>query len=605
MNMRKIEINVPKGTKYLNEMDGFELPNGILNKSVPNCGATTLALTDKHKTIIASPRVNLLVNKQEQTKGTLLVKGGVSKDSIMKYINATEVPKILVTYDSIAKVMDCIDDKTNWRVVIDEFQYIIADGSFKSETEMGLLEKIKVMPYVTYLSATPCLDELLEQIENFQEMDYYQLIWEDVEKVKVIRQRSHTPIKVACKIVKDYKKGIYPSIKIKDETVFSKECVIFVNSVNNILSVINNAGLKPDEVNIIVGNPKKNESDIKTLLGEGFEIGHIPLKGEKHKKFTFCTSTAFAGCDFYSTCASTFVISDCHRTNTTIDISTDLVQIAGRQRLECNPFRKHITFVYNFQENETEDYKENLKKKCEQSKDLINYCNQASEDISKRLKSQFMKSQCYLKYSESYAMCKDIDHPMEFNYIAYISEKYECVIKAHQYRDGITVKSCLEDEGFGLMGNQEYVEYEEQLEYLSTELSFNKRMERYCNAQDNKKGMLLSLIDIEHPEIKYYYEQLGSKRIEALGYKECELKKEIAVKQKEGMVCYELEGRIKDIMPISEIRAMLSDIYAKLGINKAAKATDLRNLYGYDIKEDKMRMEDGSRKNIYKIKKVK
>ena len=145
--MNKKIINVSKGTKYLNEMDGFELPNGILNKSVPNCGATTLALTDKHKTIIASPRVNLLVNKQEQTKGTLLVKGGVSKDSIMKYINATEIPKILVTYDSIAKVMDCIDDKTNWRVVIDEFQYIIADGSFKSETEMGLLEKIKAMSY--------------------------------------------------------------------------------------------------------------------------------------------------------------------------------------------------------------------------------------------------------------------------------------------------------------------------------------------------------------------------------------------------------------------------------------------------------------------------
>jgi len=605
--MNKKIINVSKGTKYLNEMDGFELPNGILNKSVPNCGATTLALTDKHKTIIASPRVNLLVNKQEQTKGTLLVKGGVSKDSIMKYINATEIPKILVTYDSIAKVMDCIDDKTNWRVVIDEFQYIIADGSFKSETEMGLLEKIKAMPYVTYLSATPCLDELLEQIENFQEMDYYQLIWEDVEKVKVIRQRSPNPINVACKIVKDYKKGIYPSIKVKDEIVFSKECVIFVNSVKNILSVINNAGLKPDEVNIIVGNPKKNEKDIKDLLGKGFEIGHVPLKGEKHKKFTFCTSTAFAGCDFYSTCASTFVISDCHRTNTTIDISTDLVQIAGRQRLECNPFRKHITFVYNFQKNETEDCLESLKKKCERSKKLINYYNQIPDDISETIKSEIMKSQNCLKYSESYVMCKDVNCPMEFNYIAYISEQYECVIKTYQYRNGITVKSCLEDEGFELMGKQEYVEYEEQLEYLSTELPFNKRMQRYCDAQDNKKGMLLSLIDIEHPEIKYYYEQLGSKRIKALGYKECELKKEIASKQEEGMICHELEKLIKDKSRISrgEIKTMLSNIYAKLGIEKAAKATDLQNLYGYEIKDCRMRMKDGSRKNGFEITKVK
>ena len=204
-------------------------------------------------------------------------------------------------------------------------------------------------------------------------------------------------------------------------------------------------------------------------------------------------------------------------------------------------------------------------------------------------------------------MCKDVNCPMEFNYIAYISEQYECVIKTYQYRNGITVKSCLEDEGFELMGKQEYVEYEEQLEYLSTELPFNKRMQRYCDAQDNKKGMLLSLIDIEHPEIKYYYEQLGSKRIKALGYKECELKKEIASKQEEGMICHELEKLIKDKSRISrgEIKTMLSNIYAKLGIEKAAKATDLQNLYGYEIKDCRMRMKDGSRKNGFEITKVK
>jgi len=606
--MRTITINVPKGVQYLKEIKNFELPNGILNKSVPNCGATTLALEDKHKTIIASPRVNLLVNKYEQTQGTFLVKSGVSTDSIIEYINATETPKILVTYDSIGRVIDCIDNKTDWRVVTDEFQYIISDGSFKSETEMELLEKIKAMPYVTYLSATPCLDELLEQIEIFQEIDYYQLVWEDVEKVKVIRRRSPNPIKVACKIVNNYKIGAYPSIEVQGETVFSRECVIFVNSVKNILSVIKSAELKPEETNIIVGNPKKNENDIKILLGDGFEIGHIPLRGEKHKIFTFCTSTVFAGCDFYSTCASTFVISDCHRTNTTIDISTDLVQIAGRQRLECNPFRKYITFVYNSEQNETEeDYLESLKKKCEQSKKLISYYNQAPDDISEKLKSDLMKSQNYLKYSESYIMCKDVDHPMEFNYIAYISDQYEYMVKAYQYKNGIAVKRCLEDENFELIGNQEYVEYEEQLEYISTELPFNEMMQRYCNAQDNKKGMLFSLIELEYPEIKYYYEQLGSERIKALGYKRSELNKEISTKQKRGMICNELEKRLKDKsrMSVSEIKAMLKGIYVELGIEKAAKATDLQNFYGYEIKECKVSMEDGTRKNGYIIKKMK
>ncbi len=53
--------------------------------------------------------------------------------------------------------------------------------------------------------------------------------------------------------------------------------------------------------------------------------GSIPLKGEPHKLITFCTSTAYAGCDFYSTNATTFVISDCNRKNMAVDISTELV----------------------------------------------------------------------------------------------------------------------------------------------------------------------------------------------------------------------------------------------------------------------------------------
>lgn len=126
----------------------------------------------------------------------------------------------------------------------------------------------------------------------------------------------------------------------------SKECVIFLNSVDNIVKLIDYTKLNPDEVNIIVGNSSDNDTKIAKLDG-GFERGRIPLKGEPHKMFTFCTSTAFAGCDFYSTNATTFVISDNKMVNTTIDIATDLVQIAGRQRLAENPFRRYLLFIYN------------------------------------------------------------------------------------------------------------------------------------------------------------------------------------------------------------------------------------------------------------------
>ena len=317
--MIRTDIEIPKNIKYLGEIrnielpygtfDRFELPNGILNKDVPNCGATTLALEDNHKTIICSPRNNLLQNKSEQYPNVLLVIGGVNINEVRTYIEQTEIPKILVSYDSIYKLAECIKDTTDWRIVVDEFQYMLADSGFKSEVELKLLEHLKRFPYVTYLSATPILDKYLKQIDYFKDMNYYHLIWTNKEVVKVYRERSNNPISAAIEIVRSYQNKNYPSVFMDGETYYSKECVIFLNSVSNIVNIVKQTELLPDEVNIIVGSSEENDKSI-AKLGNGFQRGRIPLKGETHKMITFCTSTAFAGCDFYSTNASTFVIRD-------------------------------------------------------------------------------------------------------------------------------------------------------------------------------------------------------------------------------------------------------------------------------------------------------
>ncbi|MCS2389836.1 hypothetical protein NXV57_23165 [Bacteroides thetaiotaomicron] len=77
----------------------------------------------------------MIVNKHEQYGETMLVIGGCKDSDIRKYIESKDVPKILVSYDSFPKVIECIDDKSEWRIVVDEFQYLLADSSFKSETE--------------------------------------------------------------------------------------------------------------------------------------------------------------------------------------------------------------------------------------------------------------------------------------------------------------------------------------------------------------------------------------------------------------------------------------------------------------------------------------
>ena len=224
--MKKEMIKIPANIKYLTEREKFieefgkpfELPNGILNKEIPGCGATTVALTDEHKTIICSPRNELLKNKHEQYPDTLLVIGGVDTKEIETYLQTAELPKILVSYDSVYKLIGCIKYKSDWRVLVDEFQCLLADSSFKSEIELHFLDNSRSFPYVTFLSATPILDKYLEQIDHFKDMNYYQLDWEEKDIVRVYRERTKNPINAALEIVRYYQNGNYPSVYVNGET---------------------------------------------------------------------------------------------------------------------------------------------------------------------------------------------------------------------------------------------------------------------------------------------------------------------------------------------------------------------------------------------------
>lgn len=109
---------------------------------------------------------------------------------IEDYLRNSPKPKLLATYDSIPRLSNIIKDKSDWRVVVDEYQYILIDSGFKSETEMLLLEELKKYPYVTYLSATPIADKYMLQMDWFKDLPYTILEWNNVEKRFVNRVQS-------------------------------------------------------------------------------------------------------------------------------------------------------------------------------------------------------------------------------------------------------------------------------------------------------------------------------------------------------------------------------------------------------------------------------
>lgn len=494
--MIRTDIEIPKNIKYLGEIrnielpygtfDRFELPNGILNKDVPNCGATTLALEDNHKTIICSPRNNLLQNKSEQYPNVLLVIGGVNINEVRTYIEQTEIPKILVSYDSIYKLAECI-------------------------------------------------------------------------------------------------------------------------KVSNIVNIVKQTELLPDEVNIIVGSSEENDKSI-AKLGNGFQRGRIPLKGETHKMITFCTSTAFAGCDFYSTNASTFVISDCKRINTAIDISTDLVQIAGRQRLACNPFRKFLTFIYNVNKEDVseDEFRKYLDDKVYLTEREVD-SNNDETDIQLRTKRirDCLREQKMLQYQDSYTMYDKSSDRFVFNKLAYISEQYAYELQKYNYRNGIIVKKQLSENDFDVTENQTYGIYKEQLKHIVKKETFVDRMTQYCEYKS--KGLCFDLaaftLEQKYPELKYYYDELGGNRIKALGYKEKELKNEISIRHSDAKIRYKMGTVFQMGMELTtdRIKELMNEVYQKVGVKKKGKATDLEKLYGFKIHPCKILLDDGSRKNGYKI----
>ena len=611
--MKKEMIKIPANIKYLTEREKFieefgkpfELPNGILNKEIPGCGATTVALTDEHKTIICSPRNELLKNKHEQYPDTLLVIGGVDTKEIEAYLQTAELPKILVSYDSVYKLIGCIKYKSDWRVVVDEFQCLLADSSFKSEIELHFLDNSRSFPYVTFLSATPILDKYLEQIDHFKDMNYYQLDWEEKDIVRVYRERTKNPINAALEIVRYYQNGNYPSVYVNGERIYSKECVIFLNSVNNIVNIIKQTELNPEEVNIIVGNSDDNDRQI-ARIGEGFKRGRIPLKGETHKKFTFCTSTAYAGCDFYSTNAATFVISDCNRPNTAVDIATELVQIAGRQRLACNPFRQFLTFIYNVnaEEVEQEALNEHLCRKVNVTLDEIRDNNNAGEALRAKRIKDFRRIPDNVKYQDSYTMYDEQKGEFVFNRLAYVNEQYCFDVQKFNYQNGVIVKKLLQDSSFDVSENQTYAVYQEQLKHLIKKEPFVDMMQAYCEYRA-KQGLIVNLamstLESKYPELRYYYEALGVDRIKALNYKEKKLLNEIHIMKTKNKIRHELHGiiHIGDRILTADIQQTLRVVYDRLGVDKSPKAADLNEFF--EIHPVKIPTANG-RKNGFEIR---
>ena len=661
---------VPRGIRFISELGTdfrfYKLPvKCIINKQLPGCGFTEYCLRGPENVILCSPRKMLLKNKKDQHgRDVYLVINELEKEvaidkdlskidksqifmekmdeivhgkdtvynrlmnEIKDYLNERKYlgdkpAKILVTYDSYRIVKDILESLgifQSFYTIIDEFQTILHDSKFKSNTELDFLYHLHQSHSALFVSATPMLEEYLNMLDEFDGLPYINMDWASQDPTRVLKPslKVLTMKSVGTKlpeIIQSYKSENFESavrmINGYPTKIVSDEAVFYVNSVNHITSIIKKCDLQPEEVNILCSDTPENLKRIQKKLGKRFTIGEVPLEGDSHKMFTFCTRTVYLGADFYSTCARSFIFSDSNIDSLAVDISEDLPQILGRQRLFKNPWKNEAIFYYrstcDYRKISQEEFDKEIERKKRSTNNLLSAFSTALDDAKYDLAKTYQKNTKSYNYKDDYIAVNEHRGgtliPV-LNNLVLVNEIRAFRIQQIDYKDRFTVFSTIHNTlSSDDIINQKVSEFLREYQKLGT---FKSKLKYLCEYgfSDEVAGIVLDQIG-EHDNIKSYYISLGSQKLRALGYDKYKIEKELGIVT----FSYELlessiysEFKVGDKLTLSSIKDRLDYLYKSISYTATPKATDLEKFF--EIKNSSI-YEDGKKIKCYTLLKKK
>ena len=659
--MKKEKIVVPGNVRYISDWEDFrlfEFPH-ILNKRIPGCGFTEYCIRNNMFTILSSPRLILLENKAEQhpevfyfrneldkamsiDKDLILLGKNthlnddkeVSEEKRLYIINTLEnslrdyifgcitknIPcKILVTYDSYRLLKDILirlNYFDGFYTIVDEFQSIFTDSRFKSDTELEFIYSLRDVQRLCFVSATPMIDEYLEMLPEFKDLPYFELDWGTANPMRILKPDLDVKIiksvtSKALEIINTYKSGEFEETVDIDlytnelRIIKSTEAVLYVNSVKNIVSIIKKSGLMPDEVNILCANTVENQNKLNKIAGKNkYLIGKVPLKGEPHKMFTLCTRTVYLGADFYSTCAKSFILSDANIETLAVDITLDLPQILGRQRLKENPWKNRAElFIKCLTKSNIvteEDFNNYINEKLKSTKNLLSaYDTAANNEVRHSLAKKYQSGAKAEYYKNDYVAVnthagKDLQ-PVK-NELVFISERRAFDIQQIDYKDRFSVFYRLEEVGMVTNGIHEFVKI------FHTLPTFYDKMKALCESpfSELERRVILEQVSIT---FKNFYNQLGPIQLKACGYNITNIRKKLETNVINDQKSDNLEKTIFATFSVGEkyslssIKLILGDLYSQVGYISSPKATDLGNYF--DVKKMQVTNKDTGKRDYY------
>ncbi len=664
-------IVVPYGIEYIGDwgkyfgndsynLEDYDFPH-IVNKVLTGCGYTEYCLTNNQDLVLISPRKFLLENKISQhledpniyyaenkteiipdyevnvDKEDLRVRKEIDPDKkresveelkfkVIEHVTKCRVTyhkpvKILVTYDSFRHVKEALrstGDLERFQIVVDEFQSIFIDARFKSDAELELVNNLRDLKKVCYVSATPMLDKYLEMLDEFKDLPYYEFDWKTMDPGRVVKPKLDIKFTTKSlnasisKIIQSYLAGDFETRPRKDDVgriwnFRSDEAVFFLNSVAGICKAITTNNLSIDQCNILCARKPENEKQVRDAFNyvikkkaeqEGIKspellkgpvIGMIPGKNEDNKMFTFCTRTVYLGADFYSDCARTFIFSDANIECLSVDISMDLEQILGRQRLKENPWKNNATmFVKTTRaglKTTWKEFKERLDEKERKTISLLNSYNvsEGKHDLAEKFQRDAKVS--HYKYDYVAVNChagKDIV-PV-FNKLMQVSEMRAFEIQQTDYADRFKVINTIQTKG--LTGDidkpiSDLADKFKELKDVVSKLQFIVALGDE-KLTDDELDLFFSYVPDKYRD---YYDILGFDGIKACKCQESYVKRKIdslcGNSHKEDQVKEEVCRLFKvgNRYVNKDAKTTLKGIYERLGYDKSAKASDLEQYF--------------------------
>ena len=617
---------------YENLLNG-ELPldgKFILNKTVTGCGGTSLFLDSNFPVVIISPRLQVLKEKHRQypdsfhfhvpfsgNRGQAIIQMMRDLDSYLDSHHGstpfTPLPmrpaKILVTLDSSDKVLSVLRGNNmldSCLFVVDEFQCLMGDATFKGSTDMNFLIRLdNEVKRICYLSATPVPDIYLNYIPQFANIPYYKLEWDpDVIVEPTLKERQmrngETAEKLCGELIQRYRRDGYFERKIVDgNIVCSREACIFLNEVKSIIRIIGQNSLKPDEVTILCSESQSSR------LPKGFTIGGLDAdrNNPKNKPFTFCTKSSFEGVDFYSTNASTYIFINAGRECQTLDIMLDIPQILGRQRLDINPFRHDATIYYKTRpEIMTEDeFRQKQKMMDLKTNNILNVFNSAPEETKNLLVELYRDKALENRFVDDYIdlVQKNGHTTIGFNCLVMVAKWNQWYQRNHYYSNSCQLLTSIQSV-VGMRQKPEEVKQFEQWYYKAPD---KDRLARYADFRNRYPQYYPLILQNPFIDLKYHdwYDKLGYRTLYSLDFHEADAERTYDNQCAQEPIREACRQEFVPGMLYSkrEVKAKLQKIYDGLGlVGKKAKATDLKQ---YLPVMEKQRTNDRGRK-VYFIK---